>query len=625
MGKVIGIDLGTTNSVVSVMEGGEPRVIVNAEGDRVTPSVVAWSPDGEILVGQIAKRQAVTNATATVHSAKRFIGRRHDECGQDAKRAAFEFVERDGGAAGIKIGDKVLSPEEVSAHVLRKLKKAAEEYLGGEVKEAVVTVPAYFNDAQRQATKDAGKIAGLDVKRIVNEPTAAALAYGMDKDKDELIAVYDFGGGTFDISILEVSDGVVEVISTNGDTRLGGDDLDHTLVDHLIAEFKKETGIDVADDVMVRQRLRDAAETAKIELSSAMEATVNLPFLTADGSGPRHMNVKLTRAKFEALVGKRIEDTLEPARQALQDADKTPADIAQVILVGGSTRIPLVQQTVKSFFGKEPHKGVNPDEVVALGAAIQGGVMSGEVSDVLLLDVTPLSLGLETLGGVTNVLIPRNTTIPATREETFSTADDNQPAVDIHVLQGERTSVGDNRTLGRFRLDGIEPAPRGTPQVKVTFDIDANGILSVTARDERTGKDAKITITAGEGLDEAEIGRLIDEAKDNEGEDARRRQEVDERNQADQLCYSLERSLAEYEGKLAAPRLVEAREAIGRLREAIEKHAMDDIRREREALETLARELATEAAAGEAPEAGGQADEDVIDVEYEDVGDGKAA
>ncbi len=630
MGKIIGIDLGTTNSVVAIMEGKEPKVIVNEEGDRVTPSIVAWDDRGEVLVGQIAKRQAITNPEGTVYSSKRFVGRRFEEVETEAKRVPYHVVRRDNGDAAIKVGDNTLAPPEVSAHVLRKLKKAAENYLGEAVTEAVITVPAYFNDSQRQATKDAGKIAGLEVKRIVNEPTAAALAYGLDKKKEEVIAVYDFGGGTFDISILEVGDNVVQVISTNGDTHLGGDDVDHHLMEYLVAEFKKDQGIDVSGDKMVLQRLKDAAEKAKIELSSRLETTVNLPFLTADASGPKHLNISLTRAKLESMIEDLVERSLDPCRKAMADAGKQPSEIDEVVLVGGSTRIPLVQEKVKNFFGKEPHRGVNPDEVVAIGAAVQAGVLSGEVKDMVLLDVTPLSLGVETQGSVMTVLISRNTTIPTRREEVFSTAEDSQPKVDIHVLQGERAEARSNRTLGRFELTGIQPAPRGVPKIKVTFDIDANGILSVTAKDEATGKDQKITITANSGLSEHEIDKMVEEAKSHEEEDKKRREQVESRNKADQLAYSVEKSLAEVRDKLPADKVTDIEGKVKSLREALGSQDDAAIATHTSALESAMQELAAAAAqqaqagpTGQEPPASdaGQKpaeDESVIDAEFEE-------
>jgi molecular chaperone DnaK len=541
-GRVIGIDLGTTNSVVSVMENGQPTVIVNQEGARTTPSVVGLGKDGERLIGQVAKRQAVTNPENTVFSVKRFMGRKFSEVADEVKRVPYRVVQSGNGDARIAVRGKEYSPPEISAMVLQKMKQAAEDYLGEKVTDAVITVPAYFNDAQRQATKDAGQVAGLNVLRIVNEPTAAALAYGLDQKKDETIAVFDLGGGTFDISVLEVGEGVVEVKSTNGDTHLGGDDFDQLVVDWMVAEFKKTDGIDLGKDRMALQRLREAAEKAKIELSSVMETEINLPFITADASGPKHMSMKLTRAKLEALVEPLVQRTMGPLKQALADAGLKPADVDEVVLVGGSTRIPRVQQVVKDYFGKEPHKGVNPDEVVAIGAAVQGGVLSGEVKDVLLLDVTPLSLGLETLGGVATVLIARNTTIPAKKSEIFSTATDNQTSVEVHVLQGERSMARDNRTLGRFHLAGIPPAPRGLPQIEVTFDIDANGIVNVTAKDKATGKEQAITISGASGLNKTEVERMVKEAEASAADDARKREEVETRNRAEAEAYQKEQA-----------------------------------------------------------------------------------
>ena len=541
-GRVIGIDLGTTNSVVSVMENGQPVVIVNQEGARTTPSVVAVGKDGERLVGQVAKRQAVTNPENTVSSIKRFMGRKFTEVTEETKRVPYKVEQTSNGDARISARGKQYSPPEISAMILQKLKQAAEDYLGEKVSDAVITVPAYFNDAQRQATKDAGQIAGLNVLRIVNEPTAAALAYGLDQKKDETIAVFDLGGGTFDISVLEVGEGVVEVKSTNGDTHLGGDDFDQIVVEWMIAEFKKSDGIDLGKDRMALQRLKEAGEKAKIELSSVMETEINLPFITADASGPKHMTMKLTRAKLESLVEPLVQRTIAPLKQALADAGLTPAEVDEVVLVGGSTRMPRVQEVVKEYFAKEPHKGVNPDEVVAIGAAVQGGVLSGEVKDVLLLDVTPLSLGIETLGGVTTVLIPRNTTIPAKKSEIFSTATDNQTSVEVHVLQGERSMAKDNRTMGRFHLTGLPPAPRGMPQVEVTFDIDANGIVNVMATDKATGKEQKITITGASGLAKDEVNRLVKEAEANAAEDTKQREEVDARNRAEAEAYQKEQA-----------------------------------------------------------------------------------
>ena len=634
MGKIIGIDLGTTNSVVSVMEGKEPKVIVNSEGARTTPSVVAWDDKGEILVGQIAKRQAVTNPENTVYSAKRFIGMRYSEAKREIDRVPFKCVEGKNGDVFFDVRGSRVSPPEVSAKVLQKLKKAAEDYLGETVSEAVITVPAYFNDSQRQATKDAGRIAGLDVKRIVNEPTAAALAYGLDKDKDEVIAVYDFGGGTFDISILEVGDNVVQVISTNGDTHLGGDDIDHTVVDWLADEFKKDSGIDVSKDKMVLQRLKDAAEQAKKELSSAQETTINLPFLTADASGPKHLQKTLSRSKFEQMVRPLIERTMQPVKKALDDAKKRPGDIQEVILVGGSTRIPLVQETVKSFFGRDPHKGVNPDEVVAVGAAVQAGVLSGDVQDMVLLDVTPLSLGVETLGAVTTVMIPRNTTIPTQKKEIFSTAADNQPSVEVVVLQGERTEARYNRKIGTFSLSGILPAPRGIPKIEVAFDIDANGILTVSAKDMATGKANQVTIKEGSGLSDDEIDRMVNEAKEHEAEDTRKREEIERRNKLDTLCYTLEKTIGENKDKISEEDQKAIESAIADGRKAHESQNDDEVQAAIDKLEKEAHRIASvmyeKASAspegGDAPPDAGDdgdsadkgADDGVIDAEFEE-------
>ena len=632
MGKIIGIDLGTTNSCVAVMEGSEAKVIENQEGTRTTPSVVGFDEKGGILVGQVAKRQAVANPENTVFSIKRFVGRKHSEVTEEISMVPYHSVPAQNGDVAVDIRGKVYSPPEISAMVLQKLKQAAEAYLGEEVKEAVITVPAYFNDSQRQATKDAGRIAGLEVKRIINEPTAAALAYGMDKKTNQVIAVYDFGGGTFDISILEVGDNVVEVISTNGDTHLGGDNLDQRIIEYLIAEFKKDQGVDVTSDKMVLQRLKEAAEKAKIELSSTMETDINLPFLTADASGPKHMTLKITRAKLEQLVGDLVERSFEPCRRALADAGKRPQDIDEVVMVGGSTRMPLVLQKVEEFFGKPPHRGVNPDEVVALGAAIQGGVLAGEVGDILLLAVTPLSLGIETLGGVMTRLIPRNTTIPTKKTEIFSTAADNQNSVEIHVLQGEREMARDNRTLGRFILDGIPTAPRGVPQVEVAFDIDANGILSVKATDKATAKEQNIVIKSSSGLDESDIDRMVNEAKANEADDKKKREQIELRNQADTTVYQIEKNLAGFKDKISADDAAAVEKAIGEVKEALKA---DDTDRIKTSLEELTKashriaELMYQQAGAAGPEGAGgpdapppqdaPKDDGVIDADFEEV------
>jgi molecular chaperone DnaK len=584
MSKIIGIDLGTTNSVVAVMEGGEPVVITNPEGGRLTPSVVAFTKTGERLVGQVAKRQAVTNPENTVFSIKRFMGRKFDEVSEEMKMVPYRVVRASNGDARVTANGKEYSPPEISAMILQKLKQSAEEYLGQPVSKAVITVPAYFNDAQRQATKDAGQIAGLEVSRIVNEPTAAALAYGLDKKKDETIAVYDFGGGTFDISILEVGEGVVEVKATNGDTHLGGDNLDHRVIDWIIAEFKKSDGIDLSKDRMALQRLKEAAEKAKMELSTVMETDINLPFITADQSGPKHLQTRLTRAKFEQLVDDLLQKTVGPTKQALADAGVELSKIDEVVLVGGSTRIPKVQQIVKELFGREPHKGVNPDEVVAIGAAVQAGVLAGDVKDLLLLDVTPLSLGIETMGGVMTTLIARNTTIPTRKSEIFSTAADSQTSVEVHVLQGERSLARDNRTLGKFHLIGLPPAPRGVPQIEVTFDIDANGIVNVSAKDLGTGKEQKITITASSGLSKDEVQRMMNEAESHAEDDKKRREEIETRNRADQAVYGAERFMQDSGEKLAPADRHAIEGAVDTLKKAIESNDQAAIARAMEGL-----------------------------------------
>ncbi len=636
MGKIIGIDLGTTNSVVAVMEAGEPTVITNPEGARVTPSVVAVTKNNERLAGQVAKRQAITNPENTIYSIKRFMGRKFGEISEEKSIVPYKVVKAENGDAWVELNKKELAPPEISAMVLQKLKSAAEEYLGESIEEAVITVPAYFNDSQRQATKDAGKIAGLDVKRLVNEPTAAALAYGLDKKGDETIAVFDFGGGTFDISVLEVGDGVVEVKATNGDTHLGGDNIDQLVIDWIVEEFKKDQGIDLSADKMAVQRLREAAEKAKMELSSAQETDINLPFVTADSSGPKHLSLSLTRAKFEQLADDLLRRTLKPCAKALEDAGLDPGQIDEVVLVGGSTRIPKVQELVSSFFGREPHHGVNPDEVVAIGAAIQAGVLGGDVKDLLLLDVTPLSLGIETLGSVSTPLIPRNTTIPTRKSETFSTAADNQTSVEIHVLQGERPMAGDNKSLGKFHLMGIPPAPRGIPQVEVTFDIDANGILNVSAKDNGTGKEQKITITGSSGLADSEIDDMVQDAEAHSEEDLRKKEEIDVRNQADSLVYSTEKLLQENRDKVGEENASIIEGAIAETKEAIEGGDVAVIKNSIEKLTQASHKMAEgmyQAQAQEASQDGdSQVDEtsdseeddaEVIDAEFVDVDEEK--
>ncbi len=638
MAKIIGIDLGTTNSVVAVIQGGEPTVIPNEEGGRTTPSVVAFTKNGERLVGQVAKRQAITNPENTIYSIKRFMGRRYEEVREELKMVPYK-VEADGDHIVIIAQGKKYTPPEISAMILQKLKTSAENYLGEKVNEAVITVPAYFNDAQRQATKDAGKIAGLDVKRIINEPTAAALAYGLDKKKDETIAVYDFGGGTFDISILRVGEGLIEVEATNGDTHLGGDNIDQRLVDWLIDEFKKDEGLDLRSkgNEMALQRLRDAAERAKIELSTTMETEINLPFITADANGPKHLIKKLTRAKLESMVEDLIQRSVPPCKQCMKDAGVDTGKIDEIVLVGGQTRMPRIQQLVKELFGKEGHKGVNPDEVVAVGAAIQGGVLQGEVKDMLLLDVTPLTLSIETQGGVATPMIPRNTTIPTRKTETFSTAADNQTSVEVHVLQGERPLARDNRTLGKFHLDGIPPAPRGVPQIEVTFDIDANGILNVAAKDIATGKDQRITITSSSGLSKADVDRMAKEAEAHSAEDKAKREEIEARNQLDGLVYSVEKMLRENGDKISSSERGDLENAIADAKKALDSNDKRQMDQARERLTQASHKLAEQmyqaaqpqntsgAAAGSAGDGQAKRDSGVVDAEYVDVDDRKSA
>jgi molecular chaperone DnaK len=635
--KIIGIDLGTTNSCVAVMEGGDPVVVPNAEGGRTTPSVVAFTKDGERLVGQVAKRQAVTNPKNTIFSIKRFMGRRMNEVTEEMKLVPYKVMAGQNGLASVEIQGKTYTPPEISAMILQKMKQTAEDYLGTKVDKAVITVPAYFNDAQRQATKDAGKIAGLEVLRIINEPTAAALAYGLEKKKDEKVAVFDLGGGTYDISILELAEGVFEVKSTNGDTHLGGDDFDQRVINWLVDEFKRDQGIDLSKDAMALQRLKEAAEKAKMELSSTQQTDINLPFITADQSGPKHLNYSLSRAKFEQLVDDLVKRTMAPMEQALKDAGLKASEIDEVILVGGSTRIPKIQEVVKSFFGKEPNRSVNPDEVVAIGAAIQGGVLGGEVKDVLLLDVTPLSLGIETLGGVTTVLIPRNTTIPTKKSEVFSTAEDNQTTVEIHVLQGERKMAGDNRTIGKFQLTGIPPAPRGMPQVEVTFDIDANGILHVSAKDKASNKEQKIRIEASSGLSDTEIDRMVKQAEEHASEDEARRGQVEQRNQLDGLVYKVEKDSAEWVDKLPAETKSRLDAAVESGKQALRAGDTDGIAKALEELNSAysaagaamyqsqqqAQPEGGQPGAQDAQPEGGATPEDVVEADYEIVDENK--